>query len=209
MAVSTIAGNYGGGIPVTCILNEGAPTITASGTYFGETGQTEKVLTWASALEENDWVAIDNSSNCTFTACGGIPCVERPVTAEVLVVGRIVSPPKLQRFPAADADADTLAERLTGSYYRTAVVEIFGGITAIMKGRVMTDGTHSIVPGVSTYLEFNMATGLSADELAFDMDGSDAGVGVIPFHYVPDATNGTEYSCLVGITGLLKSVTGV
>lgn len=208
MTVSTIAGNYGGGLKVTCILNEGAPTITASGNYFGETGQTEKVLTWTTPLEENDWVAIDNSSNCTFAACGGIPCVGRPETGETLVIGRIVSTPKLQKFPAADADADTLAERLAGDYYRTAVVEIFGGITAIMKARVMTDGSGSVTPGAAGHLELNIAGMVADHELAFDLGGSDNGVGVIPFHAVANATNGLEFSCLVGITGLLIAYTG-
>lgn len=207
MAVSTIAGNYGGGIPVTCILNEGAPTVTASGSYFGATGETEKVLTWAAALEENDWVAIGNEAEILYAECDGSPVVERPGNGDTLVIGRIISVPKLQNFPANDAAANDLSERLAGDYYRTAVVEIFGGITAIMKARVMCDGSHAVVPGVSTYLNFNMATGLSEDTLAFDMNGA-AGVGVIPFHTVPNATNGTEYSCLVGITGMLISETG-
>ena len=208
MAVSTIAGNYGGGMKMTCILDEGAPTITDSGTYFGETGKTEKVLTWATPLKENDWVAISNDALCTYDACGGIPCVERPVAGEVLVIGRIKSTPKLQRMPVNDAAAVTLDLRLAGDYYRTAEVEIFGGITAIMKARVMTDGTNAIVPGVPTYLELNIAGMVADHELAFDMDGTDAGVGVIPFHAVANAANGNEYSCLVGITGMLKAVTG-
>lgn len=209
MAVSAIAGNYGGGIPVTCILDEGAPTVTDSGTYFGQTGETEKVLTWTTPLKENDWVAISNDTGNTFIACGGIPVVERPVNGEVLVIGRIVSKPELQRMPADTAAANLLSERLAGDYYRTAVVEIFGGITAIMKARVMCDGTNTIVPGVATYLELNIAGMVADHELAFDMDGTDSGVGVIPFHDVPNAADGTEYSCLVGITGLMIAVTGV
>ena len=208
MAVSTIAGNYGGGIPITCILNEGAPTITDSGTYFGATGETEKVLTWATPLAENDWVAICDETDCMYIECGGNPVMERAANGETLVIGRIVSTPKLQKMPANDAAANDLDERLAGDYYRTAVVEIFGGITAIMKARVMCDGTNTVVPGVSTYLEMNMAGNLADHELAFDMDGTDNGVGVIPFHDVPNAANGTEYSCLVGVTGMLIAVTG-
>ena len=207
MTVSAIAGDYGGGIKITCILNEGAPTVAASGSYFGQTGETEKVLTWASALEEGDWVAISNDTVCTFVACGGIPCVERPVNAETLVIGRIKSTPKLQRMPANTAAGDTLAKRLAGDYYRTAELEIFGGITAIMKARVMQDGSNTIVPGVGSKLKFNMTTGLSEDTLSFDVVAS-GGVGVIPFHYVAAGTDGYEESCLVGITDLLASVTG-
>lgn len=209
MTVSTIAGDYGGGIKLTCILDEGAPTVTASGSYFGQAGKTEKVLVWTTPLEENDWVAISNNAVCTYDRCGGIPCVERPVNAEVLVIGRIKSIPKLQRMPADTAAGDSLTKQLEGDYYRTAEVEIFGGITAIMKARIMTDGTNAIVPGVATYLELNIAGMIADHELAFDMDGTDAGVGVIPFHAVANAADGGEYSCLVGITGLIKAVTGV
>jgi len=206
MAVSSIAGNYGGGVSITCILNEGAPTITTSGTYFGATGETEKVLTWASPLAENDWVAITNDAEVLYTECGGVPVVERPVNTETLVIGRIISTPQLQSFPANDAAANDLDERLAGDYYRTAVVEIFGGITAIMKARVMQDGSHTVIPGVATYLDFNMTTSLSEHTLAFDVSGN--GVGVIPFHYVAAGSDGTEFSCLVGITGMLYAVTG-
>lgn len=206
MAVSTIAGNYGGGIPLTCILNEGAPTVTASGSYYGETGETEKVLTWAAPIAENDWVAISDDVLCMYEECDGSPVMELPDNGDTLMIGRVVSTPKLQRMPANDAAANDLDERLAGDYYRTAVVEIFGGVTAIIKARVMCDGSNTVVPGVSTYLDFNMAQSAAKHELAFDMTG--AGVGVIPFHDVPNAANGTEYSCLVGITGMLKSVTG-
>lgn len=206
MAVSTIAGNYGGGIPITCILNEGAPTVTASGTYYGATGQTEKVLTWAAAISENDWVAICDDVLCMYAECDGLPVMELPDNGDTLMIGRVISTPKLQKMPANDAAANDLDERLAGDYYRTAVVEIFGGITAIIKGRVMCDGSKTVVPGVATNLDFNMAQSAAKHELAFDMTG--AGVGVIPFHDVPTDTNGVEYSCLVGITGMLKSVAG-
>lgn len=205
---SSVAGNYGGGIQVTCILDEGAPTVTASGSYYGDTGETEKVLTWTSPIAENDWVAIQDDTNVLYEECGGLPVMTRPANAGVLVIGRVVSVPKIQVVPATTAVADSLTKQLAGEYYRTAVVEIFGGITAIMKARVMCDNANTVVPGVATYLEVNMAGVVADHELAFDMDGTDTGVGVIPFHDVPNAADGTEYSCLVGITGLMKAVTG-
>jgi len=204
MTVSAIAGDYGGGIKITCILNEGAPTVTASGSYFGQTGETEKVLTWASALEEGDWIAIDDSSNCTFVACGGIPCVERPVNAETLVVGRIKSTPKLQRMPANDAAAATLALRLAGDYYRTALVQIYAGITAIVKAKVVADGSHALVqlnPGTAKY---DISASHAAGKLVL-LEVATGGVGYYPLHYVP-ATAG-DYSCLIGITTLMIAVT--
>ena len=133
--------------------------------------------------------------------------MKRPVDSETLVIGRIVSTPKLQAMPANTAAANDLDERLAGGYYRTAVVEIFGGITAIMKARVKRIESHNVVPGVSSYLYFNMTTSLAEHELAFDVSGNSSGVGVIPFHYVAGGTDKAEYSCLVGITGMLIAET--
>jgi hypothetical protein len=199
MAVSTIAGNYGGGIPVTCILDEGAPTVTASGTYFGATGETEQVLSWATPVVEGEWVACSNDTACTFTACGGIPCVERPVNAETLILGRIVSTPKLQTMPANDDAADTLAERLTGGYYRTAVVEIYAGITAIVKATVTeADTSHALVQMNPATASYDISASHAAGGLVL-LEAATGGTGYLPLHYVPAVVG--DYSCLIGITG--------
>ncbi len=203
MTVSAIAGNYGGGIQVTCILDEGAPTITDSGTYFGETGQTEKVLTWATPLVEGDWVALSDDAVCTYERCDGLPCVERPVAGETCIIGRIVSTPKPQKFPAADADADTLTERLEGDYYRTAVVEIFAGITAIVKAKVVADESHALVQLTPGTAKLDVSATHAAGGLVL-LEVASGGVGYLPLHYVP-ATAG-NYSCLIGITTLMIAV---
>jgi len=203
---SSIAGDYPGGIRVTCILNEGNPTVTA--TSFDEIGRSAKGLTWASELEENNLVAIDNSSNCTYVACGGIPCVERATNAETLVIGRIVSVPKLQAFPATSALANTLSKRLAGEYYRTALVEIWGGITKVTDAIVQDDGSHAVVPGVATTLNYNMTDGYADDGSLNLIEAAGNGVGLIPFHYVVGASAGDLYSCLVGVTGMLYANTG-
>ena len=204
-STSDIAGDYSGGIRITCILNEGNPTIAT--TSYDEMGKSAKGLTWASELEENNLVAIDNSSNCTYAACGGIPCVERATATETLVIGRIVSTPKLQRFPATSALANTLAKRLAGEYYRTAVVEIWGGITKVADAIVMTDGSHDCVPGVGATLGFNVAGGY-ADDGSLNLDYYGTGVGIIPFHYVTVDADGDTATVLVGITGMLYAVAG-
>lgn len=202
---SSIAGNYAGGIVITCILDEGAPTV--SSTSYDQLGQSAKGLTWASELAENDIVAISNDTANTYAATGGLPVVEKPVNTETLVIGQIVGTPRLMAFPAASADADTLAERLAGKYYRVANVMIFGGITAVREATIMCDGSNACVPGVGTTLKYNITSGATNHELSFDSAAS-GGVGVIPFHYVPAGSDGDTYTCLVGITGLLLAVTG-
>jgi hypothetical protein len=204
-ATSTFAGNYAGGLRVTCILDEGAPTVSSK-TYAPD-GTYKYGTTWASELEEGDYVAISNDTAATFSACKGVPLVEKAVNGETFVIGKIVSTPKLQKQPLTDAAADTLAERLAGGYYRTANVEIMGGITKIEKATVMCDGSNATTPGTGTTLKFNITSGYASGGLQLDSAAS-GGVGIIPFHYVPAGTDGDTYSCLVGITGLLIAVTG-
>ena len=203
---SKIAGDYPGGLRLTCILDEGAPTIVTS---FDQMGLEATSYTFATPLEEGDVVALSNDSANTYVACGGIPVVEKPANGETLVFGRIVSTPQLQAMPAADADADTLAERLSGEYYRIADVEIWAGITKITKATVMANGTNATVPGVGATLKFNITSGYSATDQGLQFDSAaSAGVGVIPFHAVPAGTDGDLYSCLVGITGPMIAITG-
>lgn len=202
---STIAGNYPGGIRIKCVLNEGAPTVNAR--TYSPAGLYSSSLTWASEIYENDIVALANDSDCTYTATGGIPVVEAPVNAETLVIGQIVSTPKTQRTPSTSAAGDSLAKRLAGKYHRTAIIELWAGITKVVDAEVMCNGTNACVPGVGTTLNFNMAASAANHGLCFDSAAAN-GVGVIPFHYVAAGTDGDTYTILCGITGPLYSVTG-
>lgn len=206
---SDYAGSHPGlkNVTKTCILNEGAPTVTDR--TYGADGLWEKTLVWASELYPGDYVAICNTTDVTFEACGGVPVVEKAVNAETLVVGKIVSLPRPNMFfPAASADANDLSERLAGKYYRVANVEIMAGITKLEEAVVMCDGATATMPGDGQYLKFNITSSYANHGLYFDSISGGGGVGVIPFHYVPAGTDGDLYSCLVGITGLMPSVTG-
>lgn len=204
--VSTIAGNFPGfnGTKITCILNEGAPTV---GTSYDQNGRSMATLTWATELAEGDFVALDNATDNTYVATDGAPVVEKAQNGETLVIGKIIGTPKLVRFPANSAAANDLSERLAGGYYRVANVQLLGGIQMVAKAEVMCDGSHACVPGVGATLKFNITSSYAQHKLCFDSDTS-GGVGVIPLHYVPAGTDGDTYSCLVGITGMFLAVTG-
>lgn len=203
---STFAGGATTGIVLTCILDEGAPTLATRS--YDSTGDYQTTFTWGSELYEGNYVGLADETVALYDVCEGAPVVELPKTTETLVIGRIVSTPRLLNTPSADADADTLAERLAGKYYRYANVEIMGGITAIKKATVMCDGTNATVQGNAALIKFNIASGDGdGDGLQFDQAAS-AGAGAIPMHAVPAGTNGDTYSCLVGINGLLYAVTG-
>lgn len=202
---SDIAGDYPGGVRITCVLDEGAPTIVDE--TFDAMGKYAVGYTYASPLKEGDVVALSNDVACTYDACGGIPCVELAVDGEELVFGRIVSTPKLQTMAADDAAANTLAERLAGDYYRTAVVEIWGGITKVVAANVMQDGSNAVVVGQSAILHFNITRATALHELCFDCEAS-GGVGVVAMHYCAAGSDGDTLTCLVGINGLLDAATG-
>jgi hypothetical protein len=203
---TTWAGNYPGlnNTKITCILSEGAPTV---GTSYDQAGLSQTTLTWASELYEGDWVALANDAVITFARTEGSPVVEKAVNAETLVIGKIVSLPKTNRFPATTGVADSLTKQLDNGYYRTAVVEIFGGATKVAKAVVMADGSNATVPGVGATLKFNMTSSYANHKLYFDTESS-GGVGVIPCHYCAAGSNGDLTDCLVLITGPMLAATG-
>jgi hypothetical protein len=108
---------------------------------------------------------------------------------------------------ANDAAANDLAERLAGDYFRTAVVEIWGGITKIIKANVMDNGSNAVVVGQSTILHVNILRCTALQELCFDCEGN-GGVGVVAMNYCAAVANGNTQSCLVGINGVMDAATG-
>ena len=210
-STDNIAGQYKHHGPIiTCILDEGAPTLYASGSKYDELGTTSKVISWASALARGNMVAISNDTACTWAATDGLPVMEIAVNTESFTVGRIVSTPQLVNFPPTSAAADTLAERLEGGYFRTALVEIYAGITAILKAEVYLDGTNGWEVGQTAALHHNI-TGDYADDNTIEIQlvtAADTGTGIVAFHYGADGTAADTLNCLVGINGVLYSVTG-
>lgn len=205
---STIAGTYKGTGPIVeCILDEGAPTYR--GKQLMPTGETIDVCVFANPLEEGQVVAISNDTANTFVATEGMPVVEVPVDSETLVAGKIVSTPQQKRFPSStDADDDTLAERLTGGYYRTALVE-FHIPGKVVAADIMCDGSHALVPGVPGTINYNITSGKATGARGYKFDSvASGGVGCIPLHYVPAGTDGDLYTAAVLLTGLLFSATG-
>jgi hypothetical protein len=206
---STIAGDYRGKGPVIeCILDEGAPTVSDGA--FMATGETLRVATFSASynLEEGQVVAISNDTENTYAATEGMPVMERAVNAEALVLGKIVSKPGWKVMPATTAAAATLALRLAGKYYRTALVEIQipGKLAA---AQVMCDGTHACAPGVGATLKANITKMYTSgnDGYFFDSEAS-GGTGVIPLHYAPAGTDGDLYTVLCLVYGLLTAATG-
>lgn len=208
---NNITGNYPTHGPIIpCVLDEGAPTVTATGTVLNMANVTSKVLTWAAPLARGNWVAVSNDTACTWAATGGIPVMERAVNGETYVIGKIVSTPDEPEPPANTAAGASLAERLAAGIYRTALVEIYGGITCIQKAEVYLDGTYGFEVGQTAKLKHNL-TGDYADDNTAEVQlvtCQNGGVGIFAFHYGADGETGDILNCLVGINAAIISLTG-
>lgn len=203
---SRIAGDYGQGQKITCILDEGAITVGTTG--IDAYGRERDSYTFASGLAVGDWVALSNDAANTYAATGGLILVEKAVNGEGLVIGRITdTPTPLKKAPANAAAADTLAERLAGGLYRKARVEITAfPVGSIKKFTVYSDGTNATVPGVGKTLKLSIA-GTYANHKGYLDSAADGGTGLIPLHNVPAGTDGDTCNILAVVTGLMTAVT--
>jgi hypothetical protein len=198
MAVSTIAGQYGGGIPLTCILKEGDITVTTR--TYGPGGTFETGLTFASELRKGMLVSLSTDTGNTYAATEGLPVVTAPSNAVDTLIGIITSEPRLMTAPTTTQS--TWSTMLSSKYYRVATVEIWGGITAIRAMKVICT-TTPVVPGVTTTLSVDASdsAALYAPSL---VDDTTAGLGFTPMHY---CASGNTLTCLVGIHAQASVVT--
>lgn len=203
MAESTFAGAYGGVIQITCILDEGAPTVNSR--MYGPGGTYEKGHTWATELRKDDVIALSNATSNTYEACKGLPVVETVSNGDDLVIGQIVSEPRLVVVPPNTIDANTLTKRLAGQYYRVATVEIWGGITAIRDAHLLRANAIAIVPGVLSTLDVDVSQCNADHDLVLN-DVASGGAGFMSFHYVPMGA-AASYTILVGIVALGTAAT--
>ena len=204
MAESAISGEVGGGIQLTCILDEGNPTVGAR--TYGPGGTYEKGLTWASELYKGEPVTLSGETSNTYEACKGMPVVEEVSNGDDKVIGMIVSEPRLVKFPATSAVANSLTNRLSGQYYRVATVEIWGGITAVRTAHLKTADAVAVVPGVRTSLDVDVSQSVADHDLVLNDVAAAAGVGFVSFHYAAKAA-GVDVTILVGIDRLGTAAT--
>lgn len=202
MAESEYAGDYGGGVVLTCILDEGAPTVADR--VYDIHGLYGAGFTFASELRKGDLVTLSSETAATYDACRGIPLVEGVSNGDDKVIGIIVTEPRIEKVPRATADGDTLAKRLAGRYYRIAGVELWG-ITNVREALLTSAGTAAVVPGVATGVKVDVSESVANHRLCI-VDVANGGTGIIPLHYAASSA-GAVSSVLVGLTGIGASIT--
>ncbi|MFA4971956.1 MAG: hypothetical protein WC683_05035 [bacterium] len=198
MVVSTIAGGLQGGSEYTCILYEGAPTVTAK--TLGPDGYYDTGIVPASPLQKDDIVVLDIQSENTYEATGGLPVV-KAVTNGTLILGKILTEPKTIGTAPTTAAGDTWAKILAGKYYRIAKVKFFG-VTDIEKAILVGASTANIVPGVPDTLKVDVSGTVAVSGGVVTLSCADAangGSGIFSFHYV--ANGAVTVSILAGFTG--------
>lgn len=204
MATSDISGDIGGGILVTCILDEGAPTVSDS--IVDQSGATVTGLTWASALKKNEWVALSAETSNTYAACNGMPVVEAVSNGDDLVVGRIVSTPQIMVVPATSGVADSLTKRLAAQYYSVATVEIMV-CTSIMEVTLKTADAVAVTPGGVSLLDVDVSESAGSEGLTVnDVAGAAGSANWFSFHYQAKAA-GAEVTILLGVKGFGTAAT--
>lgn len=205
MAESSISGDFGGGIPITCILDEGAPTVTAR--TYGPGGTFEAGIVYATELRKGDPVALSVETTNTYIACAGMPVVEQVSNGDDMVLGIITSEPSVPvTTPATSALADNLSKRLAGHYYRKATVEIWGGITAIRTAHLKTADAVAVTPGGLTLLDMDVSQSIADHDLVLNDIAGGAGAGYMSFHYQAKVA-ATDVTILVGVVALGTAAT--
>ncbi|MFA6727557.1 MAG: hypothetical protein WCS17_04985 [Prevotella sp.] len=204
---SVYAGDYSSGQRYTCILDEGA--YTPADTY-DFTGRLVPGGSFATPIAIGDAVAISTDTAGTYAACRGLPLVTRPGNGTTLLIGKVVEVAVFGNYPSTAAQADTLAERLAGGYYRKAIVE-FNFSTKLEAITVKCDGSNAVTQGDGSTLKYGITDSVAAlayhhGKIIYDVVAS-GGSGLIPLHYVPSGSSGDLYTCLVMYTGPTVSIT--
>jgi len=204
MATSDISGDFGGGIKLTCILDEGNPTV--SDNMIDQSGAKVTGLTWASALRKGEWVALSTATSNTYTACDGMPVTETVSNADDFVIGRIVSEPQPVVMPASSSVANSLTKRLAGKYYRVATVEVYV-CTATVEATLKTANAVAVTPGGVSLLDVDVSESAGVEVLTVNDVAAAAGsANWFSFHYQAKAA-GAEVTILLGIKGFGTAAT--
>ena len=168
---------------VTCILDEGGFTFNDVNTVIGadtlmNVAPAYTFTTAASQLSQNDYIEFKVDTGVTYAATFGKPVVTAVASTDG-VYGKIISKPvattALNQL-SATADADSLAERLAGKYYRIAQVAIFASAAE----RKLTNGSTILV---GSDLLYDVSSGTWAL-------GGGSNHGCVSAHY---STTASEY----------------
>jgi hypothetical protein len=175
------AGDYTvGGVKRTCLLDEGAVTVS---TAYGIGGGSAATYTFAAEIKKGMVVAISSDTLNTWDNTGGSLLVDKPATGETALLGIVISEPEFTKKPASTAAAASLTLNLAAKTLRVATVW-FPGVTAITRATLNCANASAITPGVLDKLKIDVSACNAASGLFVVDVASGGGSTICPLHYV-------------------------
>lgn len=187
-----------GGVKRTCLLEEGAVTVS---TAYGIGGGSAATYAFAAEITKGMVVTVSTDTGNTWAATAGSVLVSRIANAADLVMGVVISEPEWTKKPATTAAADSLAKRLTGKFLRAATVW-FPNVTAMTKANLLTADASATVPGTLSTLILdvsvcNASGGITVNDIA-TAGGS---ANMCSMHYVGKVAAGTTTPIMIAFLG--------
>jgi hypothetical protein len=194
-----------GGVKRTCILDEGAITVTDSTYTIG--GGTTRGHTFATPLSIGMPVSLSTDTGNTWSATDGSILVEPVSNTDDLVAGIIISEPEWTVQPASTGVADTLAKRLTAKYYRVATVW-FPGFVAITQATLVCANATAVTPGTVSILDVDVSGSTAGKGLVLnDIASANGCANLISLHYQAQSASATTPIMVAFLGGCLTAAT--
>jgi hypothetical protein len=168
-----------GGVKRTCLLDEGAVTVS---TAYGIGGGSAATYAFASEIKKGMLVVVSTDTANTWANTGGSILVTQPANGNDLVFGIVISEPEFTRKPVSTAAADTLAKRLTAKTLRAATVW-FPGLTAMTKATLNCANGANVVPGTLSILKLDQSACVAGGGIFVNDVASGGTINAVSMHY--------------------------
>ena len=174
------AGDYtDGGVRRTCLLDEGAVTVSNA---YGIGAGTAATYAFASEIKKGMIVAISTDTLNTWANTNGTLLVNLVADSTDLVIGVVISEPEFTRKPASTSAAASLTLRLAAKTLRAATVW-FPNVTAMTKATLTCTDAGAVTPGTLSILKVDVSA-CNADAGLFVNDATSGGsINYCSMHY--------------------------
>jgi hypothetical protein len=174
------AGDYtDGGVRRTCLLDEGAVTVS---TAYGIGAGSAATYTFASEIKKGMVVAVSTDTLNTWSNTSGSILVNQIADSTDLVVGVVISEPEFTRKPASTAAAASLTLRLAAKTLRTATVW-FPNVTAMTMATLTCANGGNVTPGTLEILKIDVSACNAGSGLFLNDVASGGSPNITSMHY--------------------------
>lgn len=198
------AGDYtDGGVKRTCLLDEGAITVSSA---YGLGGGSAPTYGFATEITKGMCVVVSTDTGNTWAATGGSVLMTRPANSTDLVFGIVISEPEFTKKPATTGAADTLAKRLTGNFLRSATVW-FPGVTAMTKATLKCANAGAVTPGTLSILKLDVSEVTAGNGITVNDLASAGSANICSMHYQAQSSSAVVPIMLAFLGGTVAAQT--